>query len=105
MNVGVSVGIGVSVLRGVGVVVAVAVEVGIAAAVLVEAAFDVCAMNVLTAPGTGVEICGAVNEGTHARTIPRAINQANNFDLRIDISPPEPSKRNQNRKFLFIFQL
>lgn len=90
MNVGVSVGIGVSVLRGVGVVVAVGVEVGIAAAVLVEAASDVCAMNVFTAPGTGVEICGAVNEGTHARIMPRAINQANIFVLGMDISPPEP---------------
>jgi hypothetical protein len=47
-------------------------------------------MNVLTAPGTGVEICGAVNEGTHARIMPRAINQANIFVLGMDISPPEP---------------
>ena len=72
---GVSVGVSVSVLRGVGVVVAVAVDVGIAAAVLVEAAFDVCTMNVLAAPGTGVETCGAVNVGTHARISARAVNQ------------------------------
>lgn len=87
---GVSVGVSVSVLRGVGVVVAVAVDVGIAAAVLVEAAFDVCAMNVLTAPGTGVETCGAVKVGTHAKTTLRASNQASIFVLRVDISPPVP---------------
>ena len=90
INVAVSVGNGVSVLRGVVVIVAVGVDVGRAAAVRVDAAFDVCAMNVLTAPGTGVEICGAVNDGTHARTMPRAINQASIFVLRVDISPPVP---------------
>jgi len=105
MNVAVSVGNGVSVLRGVGVTVAVGVDVGRAAAVLVEAAFDVCAMNVLTAPGTGVETDGAVKDGTHAKTMPRAINQASNFVLRVDISPPEHPTRNQNGKFFFIFQL
>lgn len=90
INVGVSVGIGVAVLRGVEVIVTVGVDVGIAAAVRVEAAFDVCAINVLTAPGTGVETCGAVKDGTHAKTRLRAINQASNFVLRVDISPPVP---------------
>jgi hypothetical protein len=104
INVGVSVGIGVSVLRGVGVVVAVAVEVGSAAAVLVEAASDVCAMNVLTAPGTGVETCGAVKVGTHARTTLRAINQASIFVLRVDISPPVPRTEIQIKKIpLFLY--
>jgi hypothetical protein len=105
MTVGVSEGTGVSVLRGVGVIVAVAVEVGIAAAVLVEAASSVCAMNVLTAPGTGVETCGAVKDGTHARTTLRAINQASILVVRVDISPPEHPKENRNRKFFPISQL
>ena len=105
ITVAVSVGNGVSVLRGVEVIVAVGVDVGKAAAVLVMAAFDVCAMNVLTAPGTGVETGGAVKVGTHAKTRLRAINQAINFVLRVDISPPEHPKRNQNGKFYFIFQL
>jgi hypothetical protein len=89
ITVAVSVEVGVSVLRGVGVSVAVGVDVGRAAAVLVEAAFEVCAMNVLTAPGTGVETDGAVNDGTHARTRPRAINHERIFVLRVDIFPPE----------------
>jgi hypothetical protein len=105
ITVGVSVGIGVSVLRGVGVIVAVAVDVGKAAAVLVEAAFEVCAMNVFTAPGTGVKTVGAVKEGTHAKTMLRAINQKSIFVLCVDISPPEHPERNQNGKFFFIFQL
>ena len=90
INVGVSVGIGVALLRGVEVIVTVGVDDGIAAAVRVEAAFDVCAINVLTAPGTGVETWGAVKDGTHAKTRLRAINQASNFVLRVDISPPVP---------------
>ena len=101
----VSVGDGVSVLRGVGVIVAVGVDVGRAAAVRVDAAFEVCAMNVLTAPGTGVETDGAVNVGTHARTRPRAINHERIFVLRVDISPPEHPKRNQSGQFFSIFQL
>ncbi len=98
INVGVSVGSGVSVLRGVEVIVAVGVDVGIAAAVLVEAALEVCTMNVLTAPGTGVEACGAANVGTHARTTLRAINQASIFVLRVDISPPVPRTEIQIKK-------
>jgi hypothetical protein len=89
MNVAVSVGNGVSVLRGVVVIVAVGVDVGRAAAVRVDAAFDVCAMNVLTAPGTGVDTDGAVNDGTQARTRLRAINHERIFVLRVDIFPPE----------------
>ena len=53
IKVRVGVGEAVSVKRGVGVKVVVAVEVGIAAAVWEEAAFAVCTMKVLTAPGTG----------------------------------------------------
>jgi hypothetical protein len=105
ITVGVSDGIGVSVLRGVEVIVAVGVDVGKAAAVLVMAAFDVCAMNVLTAPGIGVETCGAANVGTHAKTRLSAINHERIFVLRVDISPPEHPKRNQSGKFYFIFQL
>ena len=104
INVGVSVGSGVSVLRGVEVIVAVGVDVGIAAAVLVEAAFDVSAMNVLTAPGTGVETCGAVNDGTHASIKLSAINHERIFVLRIGISPPVPRTEIQIKKIpLFLY--
>jgi hypothetical protein len=68
----------------------VAVDVGIAAAVLDDAASEVCTMNVLTAPGIGVETCGAAKVGTHAKTTLRAINQPSIFVLRVDISPPVP---------------
>src|SRR5688572_7084843 len=90
ITVGVSAGVTVSVLRGVGVAVPVAVEAGIAAAVLDDAASDVCTMNVLTAPGIGVDTCGAAKVGTHAKTTLRATNQASIFVLRVDISPPVP---------------
>jgi hypothetical protein len=90
MTVAVTVGDGVSVLRGVGVIVAVGVDVGKAAAVDVEAAFEVCAMNVLTAPGIGVETDGAVNVGTQASIKLSAINHERIFVLRIDIFPPVP---------------
>ena len=91
ITVGVSVGNGVSVLRGVEVIVAVGVDVGKAAAVLVIAAFDVCAMNVLTAPGTGVEASGAVKVGTQARISARAVNQIIYFDLGIAIFSLAPA--------------
>jgi hypothetical protein len=102
INVGVSVGIDVAVLRGVEVIVTVGVDDGIAAAVRVEAAFDVCAINVLTAPGTGVETDGAVKDGTHAKTRLRAINQASNFFLRVDISPPVPAQKSKLQRFHYL---
>lgn len=83
ITVAVSVGVGVSVLRGVEVTVAVGVDVGSAPAVAVNAAFAVWAMNVLTAPGTGVETEGAVKDGTHARISAKAVNQIRNFGLNI----------------------
>jgi hypothetical protein len=102
ITVAVSVGMGVSVLRGVGVRVAVAVDVGNAAAVLVEAASEVCTMNVLAAPGTGVETCGAAKVGTQAKTTLRAINQASIFVLRVDISPPYLAQNSKLQRFHYL---
>ena len=95
MTVEVAVGSGVSVLRGVGLVLAVGVEEGSAAAVLVPAAFEVCAMKVLTAPGTGVETDGAVNVGTQASIKLSATNHERILVLRIDIFPPVPRKKSE----------
>jgi hypothetical protein len=90
----------------VGVIVGVGVNVGIAFAVCVAAALAVWAMNVLTAPGFGVEADGTASEGTHARITARLIIQMNNCVLWVAAIFPLPHpKRNQVRKLFFIFQL
>ena len=86
ITVFVVVGSGVSVFRGVGVNVSVDVDVGIAAAVCEEAAFAVCTIYVLTAPGTRVGIGGAEEKaGTHAMIKTRVVNQTEKFVLRFNI--------------------
>ena len=86
ITVFVAVGSGVSVFRGVGVKVSVDVDVGITAAVCEDAAFAVCTIYVLIAPGSSVGSGGADEKvGTHAMTKTRAVNQSENFILRFNI--------------------
>jgi len=86
ITVFVAVGSGVSVFRGVGVTVAVGVT-GIAATVCVDAAFAVCAMNVLIAPESSVWAGGAAEKvgTTQAMAKARSVNQSRIFNLRFDI--------------------
>jgi hypothetical protein len=58
---------------------------GIAAAVRVEAATTVCAIKVLTAPGSDVGTEGAASVGTHAMINARAAIQMNSFVFRVAV--------------------
>jgi hypothetical protein len=95
ITVAVTVGDGVSVSRGVEVTVEVGVDEGSAAAVAEEAAFEVCTMNVFTAPGTVVETGGAPKDGTQARIRLSATNHNRIIVLRVDMFPPDARKEIQ----------
>jgi hypothetical protein len=101
-TVAVAVGEGVSVLT-VGVSVGLGVNEGMAAAVCVPAALTVCAIKVLTAPGSTVGTDGAASVGTHAMISARAVTQTNNLVLRVAvIISSSTSEHNQDiDSFLF----
>jgi hypothetical protein len=84
ITVAVAVGEGVSVAT-VGVSVGLGVMDGMAAAVRVPAAITVCAIKVLTAPGSTVGTDGAASVGTHAMISARAVTQTNNLVLRVAV--------------------
>jgi hypothetical protein len=103
ITVAVAVGLGVSVLT-VGVIVGLGVNDGMDAAVCVDAALTVCAINVLTAPGSMAGACGVASDGTHAMISARAVTQTNNFVLRVAvIVSSSTSDRNRNTEFCFYF--
>lgn len=99
----VAVGRGVSVLT-VGVSVGVGVNEGIDAAVCVDAAATVCAINVLTAPGSTVGTDGVTRDGAHAMISASAVTQTNNFVLRVAvIISSSTSDRNRSTDSCFYF--
>lgn len=100
IKVMVGVGDGDAVLR-VGAKVAVDVDKGNAAAVRVAAAFAVCTMKVLIAPGSVVGN-GVPTEGAHARIRISAISHKNRFCLRIRMFE---SRSFYNNRDIWIAQL
>ena len=84
ITVAVAVGEGVSVTT-VGVMVGLGVRDGKDAAVCVLAAFTVCTINVLTAPGSTVGTDGVTNDGAQAMISANAVIQTNNFVLRVAV--------------------
>ena len=103
ITVDVAVGRGVSVLT-VGVIVGVGVNDGMEAAVCVAATSTVCAINVLTAPGSIVGTDGVTSEGAHAMISASAVSQTHNFVLRVAaIISSSTSNRNRSSDFFSYF--
>ena len=103
ITVEVALGRGVGVLT-VGVTVGVGVNDGMDAAVCVDAASTVCAMNVLTAPGSIVGTDGVVSAGAHAMITASAVIQTNNLDLRVAvIVSSSTSERDRSTDSCFYF--